>query len=421
MKPAQSWRWSLALVFILACSPPAPPAGQPPSAAETPPLELQPGDRIVAIDGVPVEKVSDVGEQDAPPSTRRPEAQASDRAVAFLLDQQSEDGGIKSQAYGVLRPGAATTALSLYALSHLNRDDVQPHREQIQQAHEFLLQGLRKHGKVAAPDGTLDYPTYGAAMWLIAAHRLQLALSAEEQRQLTDWIVQAQLTERHDVAPDSIQYGGWDLEASSGAKGDQLKGTNISITSFALESLQGSMHKEVDAVFGRAQSWTERCQNEDGGFVFHVWRRHPGNKAMWTDDTQAEAISYATPTCDGLRCLIYCGASPDDEPCRQAITWMGQHPDVEFVPGFEAKAKEYGWREGLRFYYYFTQAKLLDFLPEAEAKRRSAALRNIMLSAQGKDGSFRNKQNRMFEDDPILATNLALIVLALTETPDDSG
>jgi len=395
---------------------------------------IQPGDRVESIgetgdNGDPFDLRTDVALDNgdgplggvAPPDSadskeaivaRTPSEEAIARAIGYILAQQRDDGGIKSDAYGILRPGAATTALALYSIAHAPEESIEPHREALHKAYAFLKSGLNANGKISAPDGTLDYPTYGAAMLLVAARRLNLEMSPDEEQLLTRWIIDAQLTEKHDVAPESIQYGGWDLEAVSGAKGDQLKGTNISITSFALEALHGSMHEDAPAAVRRARDWVRRCQNKDGGFVFHVWRQHPGNKAMWRDNSQAEAISYATPTCDGLRCLMYCGYDAEDEPVAKTLAWLAAHPGVKLVPGFEGKAKEYGWREGLRFYYYFTQAKTLPHLPEIAAKRRAAALRKLLLAEQRPDGSFKNAQPRMFEDDPLLATSLALIALS---------
>ena len=412
-----------AMVCLAACSPNSPSSVAPAPGEPAWESTLEPGDRITSIeDGAGDIDTHDLQQNVAFPggdsaTTEDHPANADDNAIAnavvYLLSQQSEDGGIKSKAYGVLRPGAATTALALYAISHADEQTIKKHREQLAKAHAFLLRGLHEHGKVAAPDGTLDYPTYGAAMWLVAARRLDLELSDEDRRQLTQWIIDAQLTEAHDISRENIQYGGWDLEAASGAKGEQLKGTNISITSFALEALQGAMHDDAAAAIERARNWVVRCQNEDGGFVFHVWRPHPGNKAMWTDESQGHAISYATPTFDGLRCLSYCGADADDRSRTQALRWVAEHPEVKTVPGFEAKAKETGWSDGLRFYYYFTQAKALPLLPSMEATRRAAALQKLLRKEQGKDGSFRNDQPRMFEDDPILATSLALVALSV--------
>ena len=412
-KPRVNCRWLVVanrllatVVLTIGCTPNEPDEVHSPDSA----VQQQPTD-VAEVD---VTKDGDPASEEASDTEPSPHDLAIDRAISYLLSQQSDDGGIKSKAYGVLRPGAATTALALYGIAHVDGDQPESRKEKLQRANEFLLQGLTEHGKVAAPDGTLDYPTYGAALWLIADERLHLGLTGAHREQLTQWILDAQLTEAHEITEDNIQFGGWDLEAASGAKGDQLKGTNISITSFALEALQGSMQVGAEEALTRAKGWVDRCQNKDGGYVFHVWRPHPGNKAMWTDDAQTDAISYATPTCDGLRCLIYCGATAKEDAFERGVDWLAAHSDVKHVPGFEAKAKEAGWREGLRFYYYFTQAKLLPHLPEAEAKRRAALLKKILLAQQREDGSFQNDQPRMFEDDPILATSLALIVLAET-------
>ena len=422
----------MATVCLAACSPNSPSSVQPNSGDPAWEGALEPGDKITSIEDAPADlDTYDVqwnvtfpgGDSQtivlSPDSTSTDDSSAGPAnsaiadAVGYLLSQQSEDGGIKSKAYGVLRPGAATTALALYAIAHADEQTITKHREQLVKANEFLLRGLHEHKRVCAPDGTLDYPTYGAAMWLVAADRLDLELSVEDRQQLTQWIIDAQLTEAHDISRENIQYGGWDLEATSGAKGEQLKGTNISITSFALEALQDSMHEDAAATIKRAHDWVLRCQNEDGGFVFHVWRPHPGNKAMWTDESQGHAISYATPTCDGVRCLHYCGADADDESLTEGLHWLAEHPDVETVPGFESKAKETGWSDGLRYYYYFTQAKSLPLLPAMEASRRAAALEKLLYKEQARDGSYRNDQPRMFEDDPILATGLALVALSV--------
>ena len=86
------------------------------------------------------------------------------RAVQFLLKQQDNDGGFKSQTYGALKGGAATTALVLYAVSHAPGEVIAPHRRQWQQACDFLQPGIAKTGSVACPDGSLDYPIYGSAI-----------------------------------------------------------------------------------------------------------------------------------------------------------------------------------------------------------------------------------------------------------------
>ncbi len=406
----------VAVVTTITGCPPSPSVNDDSSAPVEPAEAEAPIEQIAESpeDEPAGDEAQPTGEAEQPPESSD---EAIANAIKFLLAQQIDDGSVKSDAYGILRPAAATTALALYAISHIDEEHSRPHRAELQKAVAFLKLGLDEHGKICAPDGTLDYPTYGAAMLLVAVERLQLDFSREDRARLTKWIVDAQLTEAHGVVAESIHHGGWDLEAISGAKGEQLKGSNISITSFALEGLRSSvrsgiMREEAAAAIERGRGWAERCQNSDGGFVFHVWRRHPGNKALWTDDSQADANSYGTPTCDGLRCLAYCNNGMGDDRTKRAVTWLAEHPDVKYVPGFQGESKNYGWHDGLRFYYYFTQAKALQYMPQADTKRRAAALRELLLAEQKPDGSFKNKQPRMFEDDPVLATSLALVALA---------
>ncbi len=335
------------------------------------------------------------------------------KAIDFLMSQQGEDGSFKSKAYGALRQGPVMTSLALYAMGHVPEELAAPHHEKLQQAYDYLQQGLERHGQISAPDGTLDYPTYDAALVLIGTRRLKLAMTEDDRRKLELLLIDAQLTEQQGIKPDSIHYGGWDLESTQGAAGDQLKGSNIALTALCLEALSQSMLEEASAAVDRAKAWVLGAQNADGGFVFHPWRPHPGNKAMWEDDEeQTKAYSYGTPTCDGLRCLQSTGFKVDEKPVTAAVQWLVDHPDVKHVPGFEAKASEAGWRDGLRFYYYFGQSKALPLLPAQEADRRREKLKHILASEQQEDGHYQNEQPRMFEDDSLLATGLAIVALA---------
>ena len=101
------------------------------------------------------------------------------------------------------------------------------------------------------------------------------------------------------------------------------------------------MDAEAAAALRRAKPWVAGCQNEDGGFVFHRWRPHPGNKAKWNDEAREQAVSYGTPTCDGLRCLMAVGFSADGDRAGAARQWLARHPQVKRVPGFESHAKRH--------------------------------------------------------------------------------
>ncbi len=336
--------------------------------------------------------------------------QTIQNAVQFLMEQQSDHGGFLSTTYGALGQGAATTSLVLYAMKHVPPKFRESLQGRLQKAFDFLRPGIEKRGCVAAPDGTLDYPTYASALTRMSIDSLRLHATEKEKQTLFDYVLGLQLTEELEVPANSIHHGGWDNEAESGATGEVLQGTNISLTTFCLEMLSGFEIDSAAAAIKRGRKWIEQCQNPDGGFIFHALRSHSGNKANSASDTEkGTAVSYGSATCDGLRALFYTGAEETDERVKSAIRWIEQHPEVKFVPGFRQQDSGGDWQEGLRFYYRFSLSKSLKHLSAELAKKLATAITGILESEQLTSGGWKNEQPRMFEDDELLATSFALI------------
>src|SRR5690606_3202320 len=109
-------------------------------------------------------------------------------------------------------------------------------------------------------------------------------------------------------------------------------------------------------------------------------------------------------------------AASAENPAHQkrialAERYLADRSEVEHVPGFEMPDDIHGWAMGLRFYYYQSLAKALP--AEGDwADRRRAALRKQVASLQQRDGRWQNESARMREDDPLIATSLAIIALA---------
>lgn len=339
-----------------------------------------------------------------------------ERGIDWLLKQQADDGGWHSETYGALRLGAATTALAIYAFSHLPADlrkrDID---RAIARGMKFLEPGIHKRGFLACPDGSLDYPTYGTAMLATAARQRDIGLDAEMQAKFIDWVISGQLHESREFTEKSTHYGGWDLMGASQVIG-LTSDTNVSATCFALEAIQGSRAKDLPRTLERAALWTERCQNVrgDGGFWFSPDPHSVNHKAGFEDQEQTRPKTYASATCDGLRALRI--AASAENPAHQkrialAERYLADRPEVEHVPGFEMPDDIHGWAMGLRFYYYQSLAKALP--AEGDwADRRRAALRKQVASLQQRDGRWQNESARMREDDPLIATSLAIIALA---------
>jgi hypothetical protein len=166
----------------------------------------------------------------------------------------------------------------------------------------------------------------------------------------------------------------------------------------------------IEEALALAKAYALRCQQPDGGFAFTCEPASLNNKAAYRDEKLRQPRSYGTATADGVRTLLACGMKPTEEPVAKALTWLSQRPGLEIVPGFEALPPEAGWQRGLRFYYYASLAKLLQHYPDAVA--RKAALAEHLIALQSADGSWLNSSDRMRENDPLIATSLAIVALA---------
>jgi hypothetical protein len=348
------------------------------------------------------------------------------RGCNWLIAQQGEAGGWHSKTYGQLKDGAGVTALVLDALSVSETLQVM-HRAAIRKALAFLDRGLTKRGTVAGPDGSLDFPTYAAGLWLTAQQRFSLKEPAYEswRTKLLEYLVQAQVTEPRGFAADSPSYGGWDFLGPGDAQGITT-GTNISVTRYVVEALRGDLEwqrarngsRSLSEVNGMrkslelAKAYALCCQQADGGFAFTCEPASLNNKAAYSDTELTKPRSYGTATCDGIRALIACGAKSDEEPVAKAMTWLAKRTSLELVPGFEGFPPEAGWDRGLRFYYYAALSRVLSLFPLADRDARRDALTKHVIGLQMDDGSWVNESDRMRENDPLIATALAIAALA---------
>jgi hypothetical protein len=199
------------------------------------------------------------------------------RGVEWLLAQQAEGGGWHSKTYGQLKDGAGVTALTLDALSRVTGLLAEKSRAAMRRGFAFLAPGLAKRDTIASPDGSLDFPTYAAALWIAARNRSQVELPDLDvmETKLAAYLVAAQVTQARGFAMDSPSYGGWDFLGPGDAQGITT-GTNISVTCHVLEALceargdreQGTGDRGVHAAIERGKAYALRCQQADGGFAF---------------------------------------------------------------------------------------------------------------------------------------------------------
>ncbi len=238
-----------------------------------------------------------------------PAADVLRRGADFLLRAQAADGGWKSAVYGQLKGGAALTTLVLDGLSRLPERSAE-HQAAIDRGFAFLSAGWAKRKTIAAPDGSLDFPTYGAALWLQTRRRLNVPIAALDL-QAADFLLAAQCGPARGFEAAHPAAGGWDFLSAEDARGITT-GTNLSVTRHVLEALEPTKTEAADAARKAALDWLARCQQRDGGFAFTPEPGSLNNKAEYSDEALLQPRSYGPPTCDGVRALLACGVKASD-------------------------------------------------------------------------------------------------------------
>jgi hypothetical protein len=267
-------------------------------------------------------------------------------------------GGLwKSASTEVLGSGQALTPFVLYALSHAPAETLDRHRPAIEKA----LDRLPLSGK--------EYPSYSLALSILALRRLR---PAQDVGPLVRDLKSKQLTEELGWSESDPEYGGWD-EGLIPAQKPRCQRPNISVTAFACEALGGDP---------KAALFAKRCLAPGGGFLFTP-------NALWAHQNKAGKNGYATATFDALRILM-----------PQEPAWAGVLRTRDMPPWLTLPDE---WGRAMMYYKLFAEAMVDPSPPIAR----------ILLAHQQPDGSWANTNRLMKEDEPLVATGLALIAICL--------
>jgi hypothetical protein len=331
------------------------------------------------------------------------------RGVRYLLDHQSADGAWRSEVYGHFRGGDALTPLIVVTLKRC--PETAETEEAIRKGLAWLL--------ATKPDDDLNYPVYTAALSISALNGYPHDETPAVCRSWTKLLDSWQMTETTGWQPGDWQYGGWGYSGIVPQKPAQgpvpeALDANLSATAYALEALQVMRKPKNDPMWSKARTFVERCQNfaepptpvDDGGFFF-VPNDPFRNKAGLIRDAQGKVRyrSYGSATVDGLRCLAALGV-PDDHPrVVAAKRWLQeqQKDNPAGHPGRYAEDRQTD-RDGPFFYYCAGLATL-----------KLPGFREELVRRQRPDGSWRNDCAQVREDDPLLATALAVYALAKSQ------
>jgi hypothetical protein len=316
--------------------------------------------------------------------SRRDDGDRLRLAAEYLWAQQAEDGGFKSTTYGLLRSGQSLTPLVLGALLLVPKTTLHPPTEAVERALDFIKKNTGAHG--------VDYPNYAAALAISAIVK---ARPNDSQRTIAPMIEQLraqQFTETNGWMREDAPYGAWGMGGTVRHAPDAGH-VDLSMTRYVMEALKAAGVSPADPAMTRALVYLERSQNADGGFYFSAVNLET-NKAGAADGLP---LSYGTSTADGLLALRAAGVPDTDGRIVHAIEWLKHHHQPDRAPGFEG-ARE-SWASALRYYY-------------ADVITRSVPDLRVTLPPQETDGSFRNSNNMVKEDDPLIATSFAVNVLA---------
>ena len=198
-----------------------------------------------------------------------------------------------------------------------------------------------------------------------------------------------QFTEANGWKRNDPAYGAWGMGGPI-LRPPEAGHVDVSMTRYVLEALRTSGVPVSDPAIARSLVYLERSQNPDGGFYFSAVNPDI-NKA---GEEAGHFLSYGTATADGVLALRAAGIPDTDPRIDRAIRWLRTHHRPDGAPGFDAASREM-WSSGLRFYYADVISRAVPDLP-------------LMLPNQETDGSFRNSNFLVKEDDPIIATTFAL-------------
>lgn len=325
------------------------------------------------------------------------ERTAADRAAAWLLTQQQTDGTWRSEHYAVLRSGQALTPFVLHALlAH----GVAPSSATVERGVAAVRRSIATDGSIgyADPD-VFEYPVYATSLAILVLTRVGDRADRERIDSMANWLLEQQCGEARGFLPESPAYGAFGFGARGLPPGEPGH-VDLTHTRFALQALAAAGRLD-DAVRCRAFVLLRNLQRTDGGFAFSPVVAEANKAGV---DGEGRFRAYATSTADGVLALRALGAADDDPSLVAAHAWLARHARADRIGGIDEHPAE-PWHDALRFYHAMV---LAEAWPPARAD-----LARVLRERQRPDGSWQSEiVTAMKEDDPLLATSLALRTFA---------
>jgi squalene-hopene/tetraprenyl-beta-curcumene cyclase len=337
-----------------------------------------------------------------------------DKAIAYLKSSQDAKGGWSTDT----NPGV--TGIVVTGL--LRTKKVTPNDPFVAKALAYIESLVNpEEGHIAGKGPNVkvqlqNYVTSINVMALVEANR------ADKYKAIigdaVKFLKKLQWDEGEAKKPDDDFFGG--------AGYDSKSRPDLSNTQMFLDALNAAGVSKDDPALKKAMIFVSRCQNlkgeynnrnwagkiNDGSFIYTA---ASGGVTKVDDKATAETglPGYGSMTYAGIKSLIYCGVSKDDDRVKKAYEWIKKNYSTDMNPGMPKARAEWGL-----YYYYHTMAKCLDvlgvdYVEDAHGVKHDwrKDLVAALAKRQQADGSWVNNKQWM-ESEPNLATGYALMALS---------
>lgn len=351
------------------------------------------------------------------------------RSTGWLLARQSADGAWYSETYGAFKDGWSLTPVALLALLYMPPEPaIAP---AWRKGADFLASAVTADGRVRPGPAGYSYPTESLALSAIVLSMPPSARHHAARDALVAELRTRQLVAANGFAPDEPDFGGWGYGVArfsrprEGLPSDDPRSANLAATLLAVGALRFAGAGPDDPALGAARGFVRRCQNfgpdpvlDDGGFFFSPTGETTNKAGPAPGGGRVRFRSYGSMTADGFRALRLLMAPEDGPRLVAAADWLRRHFDPSRAAGDYAPDRALQ-RDAVYFYQSWSVAHALAESSPAEIDtargrvRWGEALAPALLARQAADGHFRNPATDLREDDPLLATPLAMAALGL--------
>ncbi len=373
------------------------------------------------------------------PAHRAQAYRVLNNAIEYLRAQQDPaTGGWGVRPDGVTFP--AITALVVDGM--LQHPAIDTNDPAVARGVEFLLSYRQPDGGIY--DRVL--PSYNTAISLSALARADIDTADTVIPDAQRFLIGLQWSEDSLSEDISESLGVGRVDAAHPFYGGVGYGSHgrpdLSNLSFMLQALHDSGYDAESPPFQRAMVFLERVQMDerindmpyadgatDGGFIYatgpeadqiDVGQSQAGTIEETLDDgtVVSRLRSYGSMTYSGFKSYLYADLPRDDPRVEAARSWISKHYTLDENPGLG----EQGY-----YYYLVAFARALDAWGEPtititigehrESRAWADDLVATLADLQLDDGSFRTRNDRWLESDPVLVT--AYSVLALQAALDN--